>query len=163
MIGRYADAMRVLLLFWSCTWALSLGFVPAAWAQSDPELDPNSPAGEEYKLPVDRARQDARPHSPGGATAAPLFGAGVGDTPRDSSSGSSQDQSTASSSGSAKTSNASPAPGSSTHEPVRAQAPAPGAGGGGTVPVAASAAGVLLIGGLAGLAWRRRSQQRGQP
>src|SRR5215217_3104233 len=57
--------------------------VPAAAQEDAPRLDPSSPAGSEYQLPVDRAREEAR----GGAVEraqsdderapAPLFGEGV--------------------------------------------------------------------------------------
>jgi predicted lipid-binding transport protein (Tim44 family) len=47
--------------------------------------------------------------------------------------------------------------GKRTQQPVRALAPAPDGSGGGMLAVAGGAAGVLLMGTLAGLAWRRRT------
>jgi len=52
-------------------------------AQDAPRPDPDSPAGVEYKLPLDQARRDAAPDRDpargGGAASdpAPLFGAGI--------------------------------------------------------------------------------------
>ena len=57
-------------------------FLPVAVAegQSDP-LDPDSPAGVEYQLPLDRARKNVAVRDPGSGAdrpgAVPLFGAGI--------------------------------------------------------------------------------------
>ncbi len=64
---------------------LLLAVPVAAQAQDSPRLDPDSPAGVEYKLPFDQARRDAVPDggggggpgSGGGSGDAPLFGAGI--------------------------------------------------------------------------------------
>jgi hypothetical protein len=139
---------------------LSLLLVGAAPARAqDPQVDPDSPAGTEYQLPTDSAREAARSGagsrgSDGGE--APLFGEGVDEqkppTSSDRKSGSDSDPATT---GAIE---ADPAPG--TRATVRAQAPAPDGGGGGALAIGAIAGGVLLIGGLAGLAWRRRTVGR---
>ncbi len=51
----------------------------AAAAQEEVQVDPNSPAGVEYKLPLEQARRDAAPDANGGGGGgpAPLFGAGI--------------------------------------------------------------------------------------
>ena len=56
-------------------------FVPAAAAQEDGvTVDPGSPSGKEYALPIDRAREEAatRDKKGSGSQKAPLFGEGVG-------------------------------------------------------------------------------------
>ncbi len=50
---------------------------PAAAAQVE-RAAPDSPAGVEYALPLDRAREDAAPDARDGAGPPPLFGSGVG-------------------------------------------------------------------------------------
>jgi hypothetical protein len=59
----------------------------AAAAQEPVQVDPDSPAGVEYKLPLEQARRDAAPGADGGGVGprsgggsggpAPLFGAGI--------------------------------------------------------------------------------------
>jgi hypothetical protein len=135
-------------------------------------VDPSSPAGTEYQLPTDRAREQAgggggSKGSPGGAAGeAPLFGAGVEDrTPRPpvrrkpSSSDSTKRTASRSADTPMATATTSEQPdlGKRTQQPVRALAPAPDGSGGGMLAVAGGAAGVLLMGTLAGLAWRRRT------
>jgi hypothetical protein len=147
--------VRTRLLLWSCACLLSCGLGPAAWAQSGVQIDPSSPAGTEYELPVDGARKDASPNGPGGAGTAPLFGAGVGTSQNGSRAGAK------SSAGSGSRSGRSAAGGGlgATAPKVVAQASAaaPGSGTGQLAAIGAGAAGVLLLGGLAGLFWRRRS------
>lgn len=52
---------------------------PAAYAQSENgvTVDPRSPAGKEYALPIDRARRDADDSTDSGRASTPAFGAGV--------------------------------------------------------------------------------------
>ncbi len=60
---------------------------PAAVAQEGVQVDPDSPAGVEYKLPLEQARRDAAPGAGGSGVGprsgggsggpAPLFGAGI--------------------------------------------------------------------------------------
>ncbi|MEJ7787504.1 MAG: hypothetical protein WKF96_22090 [Solirubrobacteraceae bacterium] len=65
--------------------ACALVAPPAATAQEPVQLDPDSPAGVEYQLPLDQARRDAAPDAGGGGPRsdggsggpAPLFGAGI--------------------------------------------------------------------------------------
>jgi hypothetical protein len=150
--------MRRVLLISLCAVALTA----PAQAQH-PQLDPDSPAGSEYQLPIDRARERAdaprAAHGRGSSGAAPLFGTGVpargqehnkpraacatGDRHRDPKRP------------------ATPEPARGTRTPaLRAQAPSPDDGGSGLVAVGGAALGVLLLGGLAGLVWRRRSVPR---
>jgi hypothetical protein len=141
--------------------AFAFAFAPGAAASDDPQVDPGSPAGTEYQLPVDRAREQAGSGSNGGSGkkagssgASPLFGEGV----KPKASGSTKPS--GSDSGSATTTTTPerrPQLGKSTPEIVRSQADAPDGGGGGLLAIGAGAAGVLLIGGAAGLIWRRRS------
>jgi len=129
-----------------------LGAMPAmAAAQADEVfVDPQSPSGKEYAIPIDRARSEAAPKSKGpasGASQSPLFGDGVG-----------TDDAPASGNGSAA---ASERPGDrqpAAQPPpavLRAQAAAPDGSANGVM--LAVAAGVLLIGTLIGLFVRRRS------
>jgi hypothetical protein len=129
---------------------------PAAAQDDDPRVDPDSPAGTEYRLPVDRAREQVSGGASAAPGAAPLFGEGV--EPADTGSGR-RPSSGSAGAGSTTTTGEQPALGTSSPEIVRAQAPPPDGGGGSLVAIAGGAAGVLLIGGLAGLAWRRRSGQ----
>jgi hypothetical protein len=127
----------------------------AAAQGDDPQVDPGSPAGTEYELPIDRARDDASGGSDGGSGgssgAAPLFGEGV--EPQRSGSA------TPSRSGEPATTTppSRPQQGTRTPEIVRSQADAPDGGGGALVAIGAGAGGVLLVGALAGLLWRRRT------
>lgn len=138
---------------------------PAASAQEDPVfVDPDSPSGKEYELPIDRARQQGAPQtqaaeSARGSQAAPLFGAGVradgaatanrgsSEEPRGAGSADSTDPATGSRSDRAD------APAAAER---RAQAAVP-AGGAGVAAIVGVAAGVLLLGGLLGLLLRRRA------
>jgi hypothetical protein len=126
-----------------------------------PQVDPESPAGTEYELPLDRAREKAGGGTRGGTTAgdggsgeAPLFGEGVEREDRAGAGGTATDGTTQTASSSrsrnGEASTATPAT-------VRAQAPSPDGGGSGLLAVAAGAGGVLVLGGLAGVLWRRRS------
>jgi hypothetical protein len=150
-----------LLLPCLCTFAL---VTPAA--AQDPQVDPGSPAGTEYQLPVERAREEAGGGSSGSSGSgggsngsdsgtpgeAPLFGAGVEGEKQSSAnakSGTDSDPAT--------TADVEQDGGTSAEQTVRAQAPAPDDAGAAIVAIAGGAAGVLLLGGLAGLAWRRRS------
>lgn len=138
---------------------------PAASAQEDKVfVDPDSPSGKEYELPIDRARQQGAPQtqaaeSARGSQAAPLFGAGVkADSAATTARGSGEEPRGA---GSADSTD--PANGSRSD---RAEAPAVAArkaqaavpeGGVGVAAIIGIAAGVLLLGGLLGLLLRRRA------
>jgi hypothetical protein len=139
-----------------CFCALLLA-APAA-AQS-PQVDPSSPAGTEYQLPIDRARNEAVGGSSassgsGGSTSGepPLFGAGVEKTKAGS-----RDQKLRTDGNPHTVASAEPDAVARTPGTVRAHAPAPDSGGSGLVAMGGGALGVLLIGGLAGLALRRRT------
>lgn len=151
-------------LFGTIAVALILAIPGAAWAQEDEVfVDPDSPAGTEYQLPLDRAREAAGGGgasgsgggSAGGAASgeAPLFGAGVERAESRSARDGRATGSAGTSTGSAEAADR----GAITPPAVRAQAPSPDDGGGALLAVGAGAGGVLLLGGLAGMLWRRRS------
>lgn len=133
---------------------------PAAMAQGlSPQVDRDSPAGIEYQLPVETAREQA---SGGGAGAsgatdrAPLFGAGVMAArlaPRADPRGEREADR------SPRRRPREPADSPTAPPTVRAQTPAPGGALGGLAPVGAAGATVLLVGVAAGLAWRRRAHR----
>ena len=169
-------AMRRHASLSSCVLLACLLLAPGASAQGgvdDPQVDPDSPAGTEYELPIDRARDRARGGGSGGSGGtsgaaggqAPLFGEGVEEqAPRSGGESSTakeapSEQTPSSSGGADPPRTAGGRPATSTPEVARAQAPAPETGGGQLATPAAIAAGVLLIGGLAGLLLRRRSDR----
>jgi len=136
---------------------LALALAPAAAAQA-PQVDPSSPAGTEYQLPVDRAREQASGGPSGGGSTtsasgeAPLFGAGV--EPEGDGAG----QSHASSKPKTGSGDDAQASGESSAAVVRSYADAPD-GGAGALAIGAGAVGVLAIGAAAGLVWRRRGMR----
>jgi len=147
----------------TCLCALALvAFVAPAQAQ-DPQVDPGSPAGTEYQLPIDRAREEAGRGSggpvasPGGSATseAPLFGAGV--EGRRSGQGAGKQKSGDSGSNPRTQKDVEPTRIGRTPEIVRSGASAPASGGSVLVAIGGGAAGVLLLGGIAGLALRRSS------
>lgn len=160
------------MLLWRLLLASMCALLLAAPAAAqDPQVDPDSPAGREYELPIDRAREQAgagssRPSGAGGsdvggASDAPLFGAGV--EPEKPTSGSARSGSARSGTAGDPATTAGVEPDAqataqaSALESVRAQAPAPDGGGSALVAIGAGGGGVLLLGGLAGLTWRRRT------
>lgn len=131
---------------------------PAAAAQDDGvTVDPGSPTGKEYALPVDRARQQAA--SPKASRTdpqrTPLFGEGVGDDAQLSDVPTKKAR--ARTGGGAAPSDE--ADGGAAIEPRRPRelAAAP-QGGVGFAAAIAGGAGILLVGGLLGLWLRRRSK-----
>jgi len=152
--------MRMLIRHLLACCCVLLLAAPAA--AQDPQVDPGSPAGTEYQLPIDRAREQARARSgglPGSggrpSGEAPLFGAGVETkkaSPDGQTSGTDSDPGTT-------TTNVKPDRPASAPATVRAQASAPNSDNA-LVPIGAGAGGVLLLGALAGMAWRRRTSQR---
>jgi hypothetical protein len=136
-----------------------------AIAQSGVTVDPGSPSGKEYAIPLTSARRDAAaggktsttPKS-GSKASSPLFGEGVGD-PAGSSSGS-KPRGNGPSKGQRKSRTRSTprAPGSNVVDravrPVAASVP--NGGSGSTLTIAAVALSVLLLGGVIGSIARRR-------
>src|SRR5687767_11216329 len=127
--------------------ALALAAPAPGVAQSgDPQVDPDSPAGTEYELPLDRAREEAgggggaSGSSDGTAGEAPLFGQGV--ESRSGAAKSTPKQGT--DSDPATTASIEPDGAGDASETVRAQAPSPNGGGGDLVAIGAGAGGVLL-------------------
>jgi hypothetical protein len=157
--------LRQLLLISLAALALSLALVPPAAAKGEPapQVDPNSPAGTEYQLPTERARHEASGDRSTGSAgsssardAAPLFGAGVEHARPAPARKPSAHERTGTSTA---TRTEQPDLGTGTAEIVRGQAASPDGGVSGLVAVGGGAAGVLLLGGLTGLAWRRRSMR----
>jgi len=142
--------------------ALALTAPAAVAAEDEIFVDPGSPSGKEYALPIDSARKqaaaDARSTS-SRSKAAPLFGEGVGD--RDAGGGGSdaggggRNGAAASASEDAAGSQRADADGG-TPVTARAQAANPD-GGTGTLAIIGAGAGVLLLGGAIGLTLRRRA------
>lgn len=103
--------MRTIGRMWHPKWlvvlailvpALTLSAETPAMAQETPGYDPDSPAGVEYQLPLQRTRREATGQGAddrggGGSKPAPLFGAGAsaspGDTTRSRQGGSAPDDS----------------------------------------------------------------------
>lgn len=134
---------------------------PAAVAQDDEIfVDPGSPSGKEYALPVESARKqaarDAQQRS-SSAQPAPLFGEGVDDraTADAGGSGSSSGSGSAKGGGGGSTDADGGTPAASAAT-LKAQAAAPD-GGIGVAAVIGAGAGVLLLGGAIGVLLRRRS------
>ena len=128
----------------------ALGLPAAATGQEQPKLDPNSSAGVEYQLPLDRAREEAAGETsrePGGSQRAPAFGAGVTErasSTKDRGSGGASDEG----SGEIDAGEA-----SATNTPAKTASATPEGGTGASVPLIAAS--VLLVGGALGLGLRR--------
>lgn len=141
---------------------------PAAFAQGDEVIvDPGSPTGKEYALPVDSARKQAAPHAPtrsSKAQAAPLFGEGVGDgsgttkASRGARSARRADDGGGNPGSAAGTGASGSPPVHAGTAALRAQAAAPD-GGIGLAEVIGASVGVLAIGAAIGLLLRRRSSR----
>ncbi len=137
----------------------------SASAQDGVVVDPSSPSGKEYAIPLDAARRDAAPggqNSGGDSQSAPLFGEGVGDTQAESSTPAgtkptsddekSQRRSRRLGTATPEVSTAEP-----TLRPSRPVAAAlPDGDASSTLTVAAVALSVLLLGGVIGSIARRR-------
>jgi hypothetical protein len=133
-------------------------------------VDPGSPSGKEYQIPLESARRQADPTTRAGAKVAPgersspLFGEGI-EPEDDTASAGSGNGGGSSSGGSGGNGGGGSTPGTTpaTQDPGRTTLPAatrPGApdgGGGTTLMILGGAAVVLLAGGLGGYAMRRSS------
>jgi hypothetical protein len=147
---------------------LTLLLLPApAVAQQDDQVfvDPDSPTGKQYAIPLESARRQADPNGdgrlappggrPAGVAPAPLFGEGIATAAKadGASKPSRQKRSTASKHEPKQRSQADSGP-------LKAAINNPGAPAGGigsTALIAAGAALVLLLGGLLGFVLRRRA------
>lgn len=141
---------------------------PSASAQDDRVfVDPESPTGKEYALPIQRAREqgaaDVQTQNPvAGARTAPLFGEGVESSGAGKSKrqrapemrGSSDDTSGAT----ASKARSEPTTASATVD-LRSEVATPD-GAGGLAAVVGAGTAVLLVGGLVGLLLRRRGARR---
>ena len=150
--------------------ALALGLPAAASAQDGVFVDPDSPSGKEYQIPLESVRRQANPHARPGAKIAPgersspLFGEGIGSgetrggatRTRSDEGGEPRGPANAERSGSAaRRSEAERA----AREAITAATTRPGApagGAGSTLAVVGGAIVVLLAGGLGGYVLRRR-------
>lgn len=137
-------------------------------------VDPDSPTGKQYQLPLESARRQADPGSdgrlappgarPSGTGPAALFGEGIAKAShagkRSGSSGSAGQSKPDGKAGGSNGSSSSPKMDSGSSSSVQAAVSNPGAPSGGigsTLLIAAGGGLVLLIGGLAGFLLRRRS------
>ena len=152
--------------------ALAVTATAATAAEDEIFVDPGSPSGKEYALPIDSARQQAAAEARGGKTSGtkqtPLFGEGVDDRSASNSGsdagGGSGDDGGASPAGAgagkASQTSTTRSPGTAadggTPITARAQAASP-EGGLGTIAIIGAGAGVLLLGGAIGLLLRRRA------
>ena len=139
---------------------------PAAFAADDEIfVDPGSPSGKEYALPVHRARQQAAGDRQGakGATSAPLFGEGVDAARSGATAGGRSGRSTDASDASAGSSDAGASRdrGASAQQAapktLKAQAAAPDGGIGDAAIIGGVSVGVLLLGAVIGVLLRRRA------
>jgi hypothetical protein len=151
-VSRSLRALLVALL--SLIW-----LAPAAVAQEEGVfVDPDSPTGKEYAIPLDSARRQADP-SDGSAGAAPgsapLFGAGIVRAGGGSGAGS---ETGGSAGGNGSEKSAESAASAETAAVLRAATQTPGAPSGGLgtrAIVVLLAAGLLVTGGLAGVVVKR--------
>lgn len=141
--------------------------VPVAPAGAQVVLDPGSPTGKEYQIPLESARRDASGQSgtpSDGSRTAPLFGEGVGDS-SSSGSGAGDDGRPQSSGSDGQRGTKHPSDASSGNgqvvDAIRATRPAgatvPQGGFSSAATIAAVALSVLLLGGVIGSIARRRS------
>jgi hypothetical protein len=137
-----------------------LGLPAVAAGQESPKLDPNSPAGVEYQLPLDRAREEAAGETQrdsGGAKRAPAFGAGVTERRSSTKDDGSDEGSGEADGGEAEFGKAHFAEADFGEAPANTGAKTAsatsGGGAGASVPLIAAA--VLLVGGALGLGLRR--------
>lgn len=149
---------HVRLLLLSVTCALCLPALATGQERARP--DPDSPAGVEYQLPLDQAREDAAGEGAGEGKRGrgeskppPLFGSGVTETQSPPAAGSSNGSASAAgerSSGEARAG-----------ERRAAAIPATSEGGPGA-SVSLIAAAVLIVGGVLGLGMRRGMGRTGR-
>lgn len=134
------------------------GFIASAAAaqENGVTVDPGSPSGKEYALPVDRARQQAAApkSSRSDSQRTPLFGEGVGDDVQPSDVPAKK--APAGKVGAATPTNEADAGAAIEPRTSQARAAAPQGGLGFAAGIAGGAA-ILLIGGLLGLWLRRRA------
>jgi len=151
------------LLLALCALAMTASAAVAA-AEDEIFVDPGSPSGEEYALPVDSARKQAAGDAQARSDnkSAPLFGEGVGDATAGPAAGGGSVGGGGAGGDAARTSGGAREPrssrtGAGTRPALRAQAAAVDGGGVGLAAVGGTAAGVLLLGGAIGLLLRRRA------
>lgn len=149
--------------------ALALAATPAPAQDDGVFIDPDSPSGKEYQIPLEAARRQADPkRKPGekvaqGERESPLFGEGVGEEPASTDEQPAAGGSSGGSGGGGGGGeDSAPAPRSAEEEAaVRSATSSPGAPGGGigtTVLIIGGAA--LLLGGAAALGVAARGRGR---
>ena len=146
--------------------ALALAMPAAAGAADEIFVDPGSPSGKEYALPIDSARKQAAGDARGPSSrtkGTPLFGEGVGDRDAGGAGGGGGGGSDDGGGGGGATKGSGDKADAERDDadggtPVtaRAQAASPD-GGAGTIAIIGAGAGVLLLGAAIGLILRRRS------
>lgn len=149
------------MLLLLCGLAATAGVAPA---QEDRVfVDPDSPSGKEYELPIDRAREQAAPSrqnqgSEAGAQGTPLFGEGVEPEQGRAAGATTPGKVGTRDDGGEDAASGAPAQRASAGATAArtAQAAAP-AGGTGLAAIIGAGAGVLVVGGLLGLLLRRRA------
>jgi hypothetical protein len=158
--------VRFPCLAWTATLACLLLAAPAFAQEEGVSIDPDSPSAKEYTIPLESERRQADPGQEAsaaivqGARTAPLFGAGIGSA---GDAGGARPDSSASEPRASSQAGDGPrrdAPQAGDPEVLRAATsnPGPPAGGiGVALTIGGAAVAVLLIGGLAGLLWRRRA------
>jgi hypothetical protein len=146
----------------------------AAFAQNGVTVDPGSPTGKEYAIPLEQARRDASAEDGGelneathGERTAPLFGEGVGDDTSSAQNGASNRDDPASSDGGGRKGGKPQATsadgrsgttvGSAIGGTRALQATVPEGGTSSALTIGALAVSVLLLGAVLGSIARRRS------
>ncbi len=154
--------------------ALAVALTPAAPATARSgdgvTVDPNSPTGKEYAIPLQSARRDATQgtdtpgRAPQGERSVPLFGEGVGDSPAQSgsSSGGSSLRAPRSSHEQPQRSSKRSADGGTVQDAIAGtrtvRATVPDGGAGSVLTIGAVALSVLLLGAVLGSIARRRAR-----
>ncbi len=161
--GRPLCGSALVFLLWAS---------PVAAQEPGVHVDPNSPAGKEYAIPIDQARRQADggssakgSHGPSGSAA--LFGAGISARGGRSAGGSSGTRGTGDSAGSSKGgADGSVKSGGAVSQGVKGASARPavaastGSGSNATLLTAGLVAAVLLAGALLGLVLHRLNRER---
>lgn len=150
-----------------CGAALLLLLLASPVAAQEPgvHVDPNSPAGKEYAIPIDQARRQAEGASGangghGSSGSAGLFGAGISARGGRGGSGGGHSGGSAKGSGGSGTSGGAASQGAKRASARPAIAASTGAGGNATLLTGGLVAAVLLAGALLGLFFHRLNRAR---
>lgn len=169
MIGRHTGSVVSRRSLIAVTAAAAVAMPGAASAQDGVFVDPDSPSGKEYAIPLEAARRQADPDSsrevrvtPGQRDVSPLFGEGI-ESPAAGKAGASglprrKDRADAEGAAGDRFGDSM---GDTTREALRAavsRPAAPGADVRSTLLVVGGSAAVLLLGALGGYALRRQGR-----